>query len=370
MPANNFSEWAAAMKRMQSHTNRSQPIRASIHDVAFGGAGVGRVDGKTVFVPFTIDGEQVEATIIERRKRFDRARLSTVIVSSPDRIDPVCEYFGHCGGCEYQHIAYHHQLELKRRQVQQLLERIGKLPQIKVLPTVPCPSPYGFRNRITVHSAGDRIGFFEKNSREVVDVKRCVIALPAVNSELEKLRAAGLADGKHQTLRAPGVPRTFSQTNDFVAAALFEYVAKQVRGEVLLDAYCGSGFFARPLAKKMQIVIGIDWNEAAIDAARKTALPNENYVCDDVGTAIESLIRGYRPHTIIVDPSADGIDERVTRALTGDPPARLIYVSCNPAALARDLAGLKQVYRIDAIQPFDMFPQTAEIETVAILDRV
>jgi 23S rRNA (uracil1939-C5)-methyltransferase len=355
---------------MQSHTNRSQPIRTSIHDVAFGGEGVGRIDGKTVFVPFTIDGEQVEATIIERRKRFDRARLSTVIVQSPDRIDPVCEYFGHCGGCDYQHIAYQHQLELKRRQVQQLLERIGKFQRIEVLPTVVCPSPFGFRNRITVHSAGSRIGFFEKNSRTVVDVKRCAIAQQAVNRELEKLRAAGLADGKHKTLRAPEVLHTFSQTNDFIAAALFEYVAKKVTGELLLDAYCGSGFFAHRLAKKMQIVIGIDWNEPAIEAARETALPNETYVCDDVGAAIESLISGYRPDTVILDPSADGIDDRVVRALTGDPPARLIYVSCNPAALARDLARLKQVYRIDAIQPFDMFPQTAEIETVAILDRV
>jgi tRNA/tmRNA/rRNA uracil-C5-methylase (TrmA/RlmC/RlmD family) len=358
----------ATMKPMQPQANRNRRIRTAIDDVAFGGEGVGRVEGKTVFVPFTIDGEQIEATIIERKKRFDRARLGTVIVQSPDRIEPACEYFGHCGGCDYQHIAYHHQLEIKHRQVRQLLERIGKLPQIDVLPTVACPSPFGFRNRITVHSAGGRIGFFEKNSRTVVDVKRCAIALPAVNRELEKLRATGLSDGKHRTLRAPEVSHTFTQTNDFVAAALFDYVAQKVKGESLLDAYCGSGFFAHPLAKTMQIVIGIDWNENAIESARKTALPNENYVCDDVGAAIESLIRENRPQTVILDPSADGIEDRVVRALTGDPPPRLIYVSCNPAALARDLAGLKQFYHIREIQPFDMFPQTAEIETVAVLD--
>ena len=357
------------MKQMQSQTDCSQSIRVSIHDIAFGGEGVGRMNGKTVFIPFTIDGEQVAAKIIERRKRFDRAELSAVIVPSPDRIDPVCEYFGHCGGCDYQHIAYHHQLELKRQQVQQLLRRIGKFQQITVLPTVACPSPFGFRNRITVHSAAGRIGFFKKESREVVDVKRCPIALPAVNIELDKLRAAGLADGKHKTLRAPEVSRTFSQTNDFVASAIIEYVEKKVTGEVLLDAYCGSGFFAHSLAKQVQIVTGIDWNEHAIDAARKNALPNEHYVCDDVGAAMESLITEHRPHTIIVDPSADGLDDRVIRALAGDSPARLIYVSCNPATLARDLAGLKEVCRIEAIQPFDMFPQTAQIETIAILDR-
>jgi tRNA/tmRNA/rRNA uracil-C5-methylase (TrmA/RlmC/RlmD family) len=357
------------MKRMQPDPDRSQTLRVCIHDVAFGGQGVGRVDGKTVFIPFTIDGEQVDATIIERRKRFDRGRVNSVIVPSPHRASPVCEYFGHCGGCDYQHIAYHHQLEIKRQQVQQLLERIGKLSDVEVLPTVPCPSPYGFRNRITVHSEGGRIGFFEKNSRKVVDVKQCAIALPSVNNELERLHATGLAEGSHKTLRAPAVPLTFSQTNELIAAALFEYVAQKVTGEVLLDAYCGFGFFAHGLAKKMRSVIGIDWNEPAIDAARRIALPNEAYVCDDVGAAIDSLIAECRPHTIILDPSADGIDERVVHALADNAPARLIYVSCNPASLARDLTPLKQVYQIGAIQPFDMFPQTAEIETVAVLER-
>lgn len=369
MPFNNFPELAATMQRKQPETDPTRTTRVSIHDVAFGGEGVGRVHGKTVFIPFTVDGEEVDATIVERRKRFDRGRLSAVIVPSADRTNPVCEYFGHCGGCDYQHIAYHHQLELKRRQVQQLLERIGKLSHVEVHPTVPCPSPYGFRNRITVHSEGGRIGFFEKNSREVVDVQRCAIALPSVNEALEKLRATGLAAGRHQTLRAPAVPRTFSQTNEMIGPALFEYVARKTTGEVMLDAYCGSGFFAHPLARKMRSVIGVDWNEPAIDAARIIALPNEAYVCDDVGAVIDSLIAEHRPHTIILDPSADGIDKRVVRALRDDPPARLIYVSCNPAALARDLAALKEVYQIGAIQPFDMFPQTAEIETVAVLDR-
>jgi tRNA/tmRNA/rRNA uracil-C5-methylase (TrmA/RlmC/RlmD family) len=357
------------MSRMRSHAQPKEPIRISIHDIAFGGEGVGRLEGKTVFVPFTVDGEEVEATIVEQRKHFDRARLSAVIFPSSDRVTPVCEYFGDCGGCDYQHIAYHHQLELKRRQVQQLLERIGKFFGINVLPTVACPSPYGFRNRVIVHSAGNRIGFFAKNSRDVVDVKRCAIALPAVNSELEKLREAGLPANRHKTLRAPEVPRTFSQTNDFVAAALFEYTAGKVIGEVLLDAYCGSGFFAHRLANKMRTVIGIDWNGPAIEAARKAALPNENYFCEEVGSGIDALMTEYKPDTIILDPSAGGIDERVASALMGDRPTRLIYVSCNPAALARDLAGFKHVYRIVAVQPFDMFPQTAEIETVAVLER-
>jgi 23S rRNA (uracil1939-C5)-methyltransferase len=353
---------------------RSRSLAAShpsivldIHDVAFGGAGVGRFNGKIVFVPFTIDGERVEAEVVEHRKSFDRAQLRKVIIRSAHRVSPVCPYFGHCGGCDYQHIAYNHQLDLKRRQVIQLLDRIGRITDVEVSPTVASAGPYAFRNRITVHATQGRIGFFEKNSRDVVDIERCAIATPAVNEALKELRATGLADRKHRTLRGAGVPRTFTQTNDFIGAMLLEFVASRVVGEVLVDAYCGSGFFGHAMAERLKTVIGIDWSEPALNAARESAGSNETYIRVDVAEAIESLLANYQPHTVILDPSADGVDGRVTNALVINPPERLIYVSCNPATLARDLARLHNKFTIVAVQPFDMFPQTAEIETVAVL---
>jgi tRNA/tmRNA/rRNA uracil-C5-methylase (TrmA/RlmC/RlmD family) len=330
---------------------------------------VGRFEGKIVFVPFTIDGERVEAEVIEQRKSFDRAKLRTVIVPSPRRVDPICPYYGHCGGCDYQHMAYEHQLEIKRRQVVQLLERIGRITEVEVLPTFASQGSYGFRNRITVHATQSKIGFFEKNSREVVDVERCAIASPAVNEALKELRATGLAEGKHRTLRGAGVPRTFTQTNDFVAGALLDFVIRQVVGEVLVDAYCGAGFFAHTLAERLKRVVGIDWNESAIHVAREAAASNETYLCADVGEMIESLLATEQPGTVVLDPSAEGVDDRVTEALRNHPSNRLIYVSCNPATLARDLARLRSTYKIVTVQPFDMFPQTAEIEIAAVLER-
>jgi tRNA/tmRNA/rRNA uracil-C5-methylase (TrmA/RlmC/RlmD family) len=340
-----------------------------IHDVAFGGAGVGRLDGKIVFVPFTIDGEQVEAEVVERRKSFDRAQLQKVTVPSPNRVNPICPYFGHCGGCDYQHVAYAHQLEIKRRQVAQLLARIGRITDVEVAPTVASKEYYGFRNRITVHAAEGKIGFFEKNSRDVVDVERCPIAIPMVNEALKDLRATGLADGKHRTLRGAGVPRTFTQTNDFVAGALLDFVVRQAEGEVAIDAYCGAGFFGHVLAGRMERVLGVDWNESAIRIARESAGPNEAYICSDVSETIESLLANEKPGTVLLDPSAEGVDDRITEALGTHPVDRLIYVSCNPATLARDLARLRSTYKILAVQPFDMFPQTAEIEIAAVLER-
>ena len=293
-----------------------------------------------------------------------------MIVPAAERVLPPCVYFAHCGGCDYQHIAYHHQLALKQRQVQQLLERIGGLDHVEVLPVAACPNPYGFRNRITVHSGGGNIGFFAKNSRSVVDIENCAIALPEVNNELRKLRAVGLAAGRHKTLRAPGVPRTFTQTNEYMARQLLEYVANEVTGEVLIDAYCGSGFFAHGLAGRLQKVIGVDWNAAAIKSARESAQCNEEYVAADVADVIESLLFQYRPETIILDPSSDGLDDRVSCALLAAPPDSIIYVSCNPATLARDMARLREGFEINVVQPFDMFPQTAEIETVTVLARM
>ena len=349
----------------------SRPLfELDIHDVAFGGAGVGRVNGKIVFVPLTVDGERVEAELIEKRTGFDRAQLKEIVLRSPHRTEAVCPYFGRCGGCDYQHISYDHQLELKRAQVKQLLERIGRISDVEVSPTLPCAHPYAFRNRITVHAKQGKVGFFEKNSRNVVDIEYCAIATSQVNEELKELRVNGLPDGQHRTLRGEGVPRTFTQTNEFIERELTDYVAGLVTGEVLLDAYCGSGFFGHALADQFRNIIGLDWSEPAIAAARKAANPNEEYLCGDVALFIEFILERNHPDMVILDPSAVGVEERVTDALIAKPPSRLIYVSCNPATLARDLSRLKRRFRVTAIQPFDMFPQTAEIEAVAVLENL
>jgi 23S rRNA (uracil1939-C5)-methyltransferase len=358
------------VKSSRSFSTPRRIVELDIHDVAFGGAGVGCLEGKVVFVPLTIDGERVQAKLIERRSGYDRAQLAKVLLPSTHRVGPLCPYFGRCGGCDYQHIAYDHQLELKRRQMIQVLERIGRITDVQVSTTSPCSHPYAFRNRITVHAMEGRIGFFEKNSRDVVDVEHCPIAVPAVNEELKKLRERGLRDGQHRTLRGLDVPRTFTQTNDFIATALVDYVARQVTGDILVDVYCGSGFFGHALAHRFRIVIGLDWSEPAIAAAKLTANPNEEYICDDVSEAIASVLEEYEPQTLIVDPPADGLKDLVTKALLTKPSNRLIYVSCNPATLARDLSRLINRYRIIEIQPFDMFPQTAEIEAVAVLESM
>jgi 23S rRNA (uracil1939-C5)-methyltransferase len=358
----------------------------TIEDIAFGGKGVARDAGKAVFVPFTIDGERVLARIVREKKQFAEAELTEVLEPSPERVVAPCPYFGRCGGCSYQHISYNHQLELKARQVEQAMRRIGKMPEPPMRPIVPSPLPYGYRNRITVHAQDEVVGFYRRDVHELMDIAQCPIAMPEVNDALAQLRATRPRDG-HYSLRAHSGPRVFAQTNDAVADALADFIATILAADngLLIDAFCGAGFFTKRLAPQFERIIGIDWDRFAIDAARKDARPNETYIAGDVAIELGKASRtgglqtadeenrrsGERrslmSYGLIVDPPATGLSPELRRVILDSPPRTIIYVSCNPPTLARDLAELQQRCAVVSITPFDMFPQTAEIEVVVHL---
>ncbi len=361
-------------------------VELTIQDVAFGGKGVARDDGKAVFVPLTIDGERITARIVREKKQFAEAELVDVLEASPERVQPACPYFGRCGGCTYQQISYAHQLTLKARQVEQAMRRIGRLATPPMRPIVPSPLPYAYRNRITVHAQDNVVGFYRRDVHELMDIAQCPIAMPEVNKALTDLRAIQPRDG-HYSLRAHSGPRVFAQTNDPVAERLADFIKETLAHEsgFLIDAFCGTGFLTKRLADKFERVIGIDWDRFAIDAARKEARPNETYIAGDVAVELakasrsgDSQIAGQNSGrsggrsslnewTLIVDPPATGLSSEMRHAILNSPPAMMIYVSCNPPTLARDLAELQSRLAIVSITPFDMFPQTAEIEVVAHL---
>ena len=343
-------------------------VDLTIEDIAFGGKGIGREQGKAVFVPYTIEGEIVSAEIVREKKQFAEAELVEVKETSPDRVEPQCPYFGRCGGCAYQHISYEHQLAIKWRQVRDALQRIGKLRDVPMRPIISSPRQYAYRNRITVHAQDGVIGFFRRNSRRLLDIELCPISREDVNRALAGLRARPYVRDGHYTLRGGSEPRVFAQTNDDVADALRNLVVDLVPPDqgVLIDAYCGAGFFAKALLGKFERVIGIDWDKFAIDAARENATAKETYIVGDVEEALRS--RAFpSSSTAIVDPPAPGLSASVRKAIADLAPATLIYVSCNPPALARDLRELQEKFVIESVTPLDMFPQTAEIEVLAHL---
>ncbi len=358
-----------------------------IEDIAFGGRGVAREQGKAVFVPYTLEGELVSAEIVREKKQFVEAELVEVKESSPDRVEPLCHYFGRCGGCAYQHISYEHQLAIKWRQVRDALQRIGKLKDVPMRPIIPSPKQFGYRNRITVHAQEGVIGFFRRDSHQLIEIEYCPISTDEVNRALTELRVQPRVRDAHYTLRASTGPRVFSQTNDEVADALRDLVVDLVppKQELLIDAYCGTGFFAKALLGKFERVIGIDWDKFAIAVAKEDATEKETYFAADVETELQTVgavhpnrpgrgndtltgrLRSMAPTTIIVDPPATGLSEGVRKAIIDLAPQVLIYVSCNPPTLARDLKELQGKFTIDSLTPLDMFPQTAEIEVAAHL---
>ena len=347
-------------------------VDLQIEDVAFGGKGVGREAGKAVFVPFTIDGEVVSARVTREKKQFAEAEVVELQKPSPHRTEPPCPYFGRCGGCAYQHVDYPHQLEIKSRQVRDILQRIGKLKNVPLRPIIPSPLEYAYRNRITVHAQEGRIGYFRRDSHRLIDVEKCPIAMDEVNRELTDLRARDVPDG-HYTLRAKAGSRIFSQTNDEVANALRELVVDLVPAneDLLVDAFCGAGFFAKALLNKFQRVIGIDWDRFSVAAASENASTKEHYIAGDVETGLRAAFENCDADrtVLIVDPPSTGLSIRVREAITDLGPAKLIYVSGDPSTFARDLANLRSRFEIQSVSPFDMFPQTAEIEVVVELRR-
>ncbi len=362
-------------------------VDLEIKDIAFGGKGVGREQGKAIFVPYTIEGETVSAEIVREKKQFAEAELVEVKQSSPDRVEPQCPYFGRCGGCAYQHINYEHQLAIKWRQVRDALQRIGKLKDIPMRPIIPSPEQYGYRNRITVHAQEGVIGFFRRDSHQLIDIEHCPISTEEVNRALTELRAQPYVRDGHYTLRASDSARVFSQTNDEVADALRELVVNLVPSnqELLIDAYCGAGFFAKALLDKFERVIGIDWDKFAIAAAKENATAKETYIAGDVEVELQQVgavhpnrppranevgsgrLRSIAPTTLIVDPPPTGLTAEVRKAIIDLAPTTVIYVSCNPPTLARDLRELQEKFMIESVTPLDIFPQTAEIEVAAHL---
>jgi tRNA/tmRNA/rRNA uracil-C5-methylase (TrmA/RlmC/RlmD family) len=356
-----------------------------IEDIAFGGKGVGREQGKAVFVPYTIEGETVSAEILREKKQFAEAELVEVKELSPHRVTPECPYFARCGGCAYQHIDYEHQLAIKWRQVRSVLQRIGKLKDIPLRPIIPSPKQYEYRNRITVHVQDGVIGFFRRDSHRLIDIEQCPISCDEVNRALIELREQHPRDG-HYTLRTSSSRRVFSQTNDEVADALRDLIVDLVppNQNLLVDAYCGAGFFAKALLAKFERVVGIDWDRFAIATAKEDAIEKETYIAGDIEEELPKVeavhpnrpsvdgldngrLRSIAPTTIIVDPPATGLPVTVRRSILDLAPTTLIYVSCNPATLARDLKELQEKFTIDSITPLDMFPQTAEIEVLTHL---
>jgi len=367
-------------------------LTLTIYDIAFGGEGVGRTDDFVVFVPFVIVGETVEAEITEVKKNFARAKLLCVITPSPERVEPPCQYFTRCGGCQYQHMDYATQLQMKQKQIADLFERVGKISRDVVAPVLPCPSPYGYRNRIMIRSQWNgpakklEIGFIRSDRPFVEDIEECKIAEPALNEQIKHVRAHPPHKGgikvvlrvQPENWEVP--PDSFFQNNFFLLPKLVETVREflQASGaKHLVDLYCGVGFFGIEAAGTVESFVGVEYDKLAIAAARKNAasrnIQNGEFIAAKVEEALPELLKKFSPEktAVILDPPRKGCWPETLELLRQTRPAQVIYISCHPATMARDLNILctDSVFELVRVQPLDMFPQTQHVECVADLRR-
>jgi len=365
-------------------------LTVTIDDIAFGGEGVARVQDFVVFVPFVVLGEIVEVEVTEVRKRFARARLVRVVQSSADRVEPACRYFGQCGGCQYQHIAYPAQLRLKHKQIGDIFQRLGGFEADKIAPMVPCPRPYGYRNRIMIRSQWDKfkqglnIGFIRADNRLVVDIEECRIAEPVLNEQIQRVRANPPPKGGLKVVLrvAPEgwevPPDSFFQNNFFLLPELVEVVRRRLRdsgSRHLVDVYCGVGFFGIELAGEVESFVGLELDQLAIKAASRNAAARGRSNGVFVAGAAEELLSTWLARftagatTVLLDPPRKGCRPEMLEALRQARPAQIIYVSCHPATMARDLNVLcaEGVFELAQVVPLDMFPQTSHVESVADL---
>ena len=360
----------------------------TVQDIAFGGEGVGRVDDFVVFVPFVLAGEVVEVEVREVKTNFARARLLRVVQPSPERVEPACRYFGQCGGCQYQHMDYAAQLRHKQKQIAGLFEHVGRFSPGLVGAVVPCPQPYGYRNRIMIRSQWNKpeqklnIGFVRWDGGLVEDIEECKIAEPALNQEIQRVRQNPPPKGGIKVvLRIPPEnwdvpPDSFFQNNFFLLPKLVETVRDFLRASGarhLVDLYCGVGFFSLELADAVESFVGVEYDQRAIKSAQQNAaarkIGNGRFIAATVEEVLPEMLEHLSPQTtaVILDPPRKGCLPRTLQFLREMKPAQIIYVSCHPATMARDLNILcgNGVFELTRVTPLDMFPQTQHVECVA-----
>ncbi|MDZ4814736.1 MAG: class I SAM-dependent RNA methyltransferase [Verrucomicrobiota bacterium] len=353
----------------------------TIVDIGFGGEGIARINGQVIFVPFVITGEKVRVKLKVARKNSFTADLIEVIEPHPSRVAPPCPVFGRCGGCDYQHMSYPAQLAAKEKQVRDVIERIGKIPNPPMEPIIGSPCDYGYRNKVTLHANGSELGYMDRSGSKIVSVNQCPIASEGVNIKIQnfvKEFKEGEGDYVFRDIPQKMVSlESFFQINSSMLPQLLDVVKNAISPVTthLIDAYCGVGLFAFHLADRFKYIVGIELEPKAIETANQEAaqrkLSHIAFVRGSVETYLPDMLEPVRTEKVclIIDPPRTGCTRRVLEATLLYAPEQVIYVSCNPATLARDLKEMMGIYQVRALIPLDMFPQTAHVEVVCILDK-
>ncbi len=403
---------------------KGDQIEVDVEKVVFPGKGLARLDGYVVFVPGVIEGERIRARITRSKKKYAEAVLEEVLKPSPARSEPVCPINDKCPGCCYQHTSYEREIDIKGKQFVNFLEHEAGLNVPEGIDAVQSPSCTGYRNRITLHIAegsnGTCLGYIGYDKQSVVEVQSCPLALPEINDFMASLLSDAdfmsslprdgtvmlrhspvsgtyylVKEKKRQSVVRAGISRKyieedtvmgpikaplkgFFQVNVSVLNMLLECVAGIVRDiepASFVDVYCGSGLFSIAAASAgVANVLGIEADTSLVKAAelncREKGLDNVTFLADSAGNVLGNALDCVDSSgtMVLVDPTRHGLERPVRDALISSRPKWVMYISCAPDKLARDLKPLAEAgYRIEKARLFDMFPRTPYFESATLL---
>jgi 23S rRNA (uracil1939-C5)-methyltransferase len=399
-------------ENIESRKTQTAKREAIIKIEKYAGEGVslGYDNDKAVFVRYAIPGETVKVNIYREAKDYAIGEPIEIIENSPDRIEPECPYFGFCGGCDYQMLSYEKQLEIKEKLVLETFERIGKLKLDKLTGIIPSPKAYHYRNTVTfkVNPRKQLIGFFRKDTKFIVDIDQCLIAMQNINRALNDIRVQRIFPSHnfkvrttldedtvvnwvpaedyedravYETVTAMGnsfkfkiSKDSFFQVNDYVIPRWIEKIIEfldETHSERIFDLYCGIGLITLFVSHFARETIGVEISRPSIKDAHHNLKINDiktntQFVLGDVFEALPKL---GDADVFIIDPPRKGMDRAVVDFVLSCAPKKIIYSSCKPASLARDINLLSSTYELKETVLVDMFPQTHHIEMVNLLVR-
>lgn len=397
-----------------------------IDKMVFGGDGMARLpDGRAVFIPFSLPGDKVRIRLTDERKNYARGWIEEILKPGPNRISPRCIHFGICGGCQYQHLEYTHQLLTKQAVFIEQIQRIAGIESPPVQPIIPSPEPWNYRGSIQLHLSPQGLpGYHASGTHNVVEIEECHLPQPGINAIWPQLdfepgspvhrieiregtdgeilvslsggdtppemqldlpvSVVHLADEADLVMAGDGhilkqvndfifsvSAGSFFQVNDALVTELVEHLLANLELSLdmtLMDLYCGVGLFSPFLAPKVHSIIAVEQSESACQdfAINLDRYDNIQLYQGDVMDILPGLV--VNPDIIVVDPPRTGLDRRVLDEIIRKAPRQLAYFSCDPPTLARDLKRLIHGgYDLKTCIPFDMFPQTGHIESLSIL---
>ena len=383
-------------------------LEVVVEKIVPGGYGLAFTEELTVFVPLSAPGDRLLVRVERVKGKTAFAEIESILEPSRERGIPPCKYFGTCGGCDLQQLPYKGQLSAKVDIIRDSLHRIGKL-EIQNIPIIASPKPLGYRTRALWRGdiRSGRVGYYKRNSHDIVDIDHCPILDPTLDETLQGFRSelehhvpweekfvveAAIGSDREVSVYSPDLAeataevtvnaaaerfnfdaRTFFQGNLSLVEQLIETAIGNASGDYALDLYCGVGLFSLPLARRFKFVTGVESNERAIGFANRNAasagLGNLRFFAEGVARFLFDRDPGD-PDLVLLDPPRAGTEKNVIRRIIELAPREISYVACDPAILARDLRRLVDGgYSIDSVTTLDLFPQTHHVEAVARLSR-